>query len=221
MKKLIKSLLFGKNPNQEKKIVFGIGRGIRMKIDPSSKTQRILGLDEREIQKAFKSFALNAQSYIDIGASDGYYGLIYRKYNPQGQIYLFDLNPTFLQEQKSNFALNGSTDNVFFSSKKISNFSDANNLSLDEMFPDTREKIFFKIDVDGDEVFVLEGIQNLLKRNDCLLIIETHSQQLEKDCVSFLNTLGYKTRIIPNAWWRSIIPEDRPIGFNRWLSAEK
>jgi len=31
---------------------------------------------------------------------------------------------------------------------------------------------------------------------------------------------GYRTRVIPNARWRVLYPEHRPIAFNRWLLAQ-
>ena len=78
-------------------------------------------------------------------------------------------------------------------------------------------KVLIKIDVEGAEAIVLQGMIDLLKENDCRLIIETHSVQLEKDCMAFLKSQGYYVRIIKNAWWRSILPERRPLKHNRWL----
>lgn len=54
---------------------------------------------------------------------------------------------------------------------------------------------------------------------DCRLLIETHSPAAETGCLEQLRLMGYETRIIGPAWWRTIIPERRLIPHNRWLSA--
>ena len=78
MKKLVKKIIFG--DSQIQTIKGGIGKGLKMNIDVSSKAQRIIGLDEREIQKPFMNYSKNCNYFFDIGASDGYYSLLYRKY---------------------------------------------------------------------------------------------------------------------------------------------
>ena len=70
------------------------------------------------------------------------------------------------------------------------------------------------------EIDVLEGGQEMLSR-DCRLIVETHSEELERGCIQRLEALGYSCRIIGNAWYRALIPEARPIPHNRWFVAWK
>jgi hypothetical protein len=50
-------------------------------------------------------------------------------------------------------------------------------------------------------------------------LIETHSLDLERGCIELLAGHGYVTRIIPNAWWRIAVPEQRHGEINRWLAA--
>jgi hypothetical protein len=56
---------------------------------------------------------------------------------------------------------------------------------------------------------------------DIRRLIETHSTELERACVSQLERFGFNTKIVRNAWWRYIVPEQRPIAHNRWLVAWK
>ncbi len=49
---LIKHLFYGKGL-QQKRIIFGKAKGIKMYVDPAYKFQRIIGADEREIQSLF------------------------------------------------------------------------------------------------------------------------------------------------------------------------
>lgn len=66
----------------------------------------------------------------------------------------------------------------------------------------------------------LLGARNLLKNNSCSVIIETHTKALEEQCDTFLKSIGYSTKIVKLAWFRSIIPEHRSLEHNRWLIAE-
>jgi hypothetical protein len=52
-------------------------------------------------------------------------------------------------------------------------------------------------------------------------VIETHSAQLEKDCVDLLSTYGFRTQIVKQAWWRCLIPERRLLTHNHWLVVRK
>lgn len=223
MKKLIKKLLFGNSP-QYFTIRFGIGKGIKMKIDPSHKSQRIIGLDEFEIHTPFKLFARNSSAFVDIGSSDGYYGLIYKKYNPSGSIVSCEAQSHFEAEQRKNYEINklDLKDNFYFHSSFIGSVNSNKTISIDSLVKKYSLKdIFLKIDIDGGELEALKGAAETLKNNSCMLIVETHSQQLEKDCIALLENIGYQCKIIPNAALRKLIPERRIIEHNRWLTATK
>jgi hypothetical protein len=220
MKQFIKRLFFG-NGTQEKRILFGLAGGVKMKIDMANKSQRYLGLDEREVQRSFKKFARQSSTFVDVGASDGYYGLIYYKLNKDGIQYLCDANSDFAPVQKANFLMNDfKVDKVNLVSKFVADRTDETHVALNDLVKD-KGTIFIKIDVDGGELHVLKGVETVLRNNNCKVIVETHSTQLEEDCIAYLQQLGYATRIIPNAWWRVFVPEERPIPHNRWFSAEK
>ena len=78
-----------------------------------------------------------------------------------------------------------------------------------------------KIDVEGAELDVLKSGNSILNNENVNLLIETHSKDLENDCVNFLENLNFNIKIIKNAWWRIFIPEYRPVDHNRWLWATK
>ena len=77
------------------------------------------------------------------------------------------------------------------------------------------------MDVEGEEINILQGAVRLLESSQTRWIIETHSRQLEEDCISILKQAGFTTTIIPNAWWRIFVPEFRNLPHNRWLTAVK
>ena len=221
MKKLIKKLFVGSG-EELREIKFGVAKGIKMQIDADSKAQRILGLDEKEIQSDFKKYAVKADYFFDIGASDGYYSLIYKKLNTPGKIFAFEVKEDLTLEMEKNFSINHfDFKDVSLIKKFVSNFEDEKHTSIDTVFTSKGKNLFFKIDVDGGEMEVLNGLKNTIANNNCFFIIETHTKKLEEDCLAFIQNCAYSTTIIDNAFWRTIIPEDRPIEHNRWFSAHK
>ncbi|HEY1108485.1 MAG TPA: FkbM family methyltransferase [Opitutaceae bacterium] len=219
----LKTRLLGEGA-RPRRIRFGAARGLVMQIDPSGKTQRILGLDEREIQPTFVAFARWAEVLVDIGASDGYYSLIFHRHNPRGAIHLIDANPVFAPEQRAHFAANfpGPLENIQHHTRFVAPPGpaiDPGKLVLSRDLPLRKKKVLFKIDVDGWELDILRSAEALLPETECRFLIETHSVELERDCQAFLEARGFAVTIIPNAWWRLFVPECRPIPHNRWLSA--
>lgn len=212
---LIKHAIAGKGMG-EKRILFGKAAGIKMCLDPAFKFQRLMGLEEKEIQHRFVRFAGETDTFLDIGASDGYYSLLYKKFNPDGKIHLFEPDSSFSLVQRKNLELNLVKDRYLLHTEFVSAFNDKTHLTIDSLHLNGCN-ILIKIDVEGEELGVLNGMKALLHSTNCYLIIETHSVRLENDCINFLNHHNYATQVIENAWWRSILPERRPLAHNRWL----
>jgi len=92
-------------------------------------------------------------------------------------------------------------------------------LTLDSVLPQIGLPCFIKVDVDGEEEKVLHGAERLNQERGVRWLVETHSPYLENACQTVLRRAGFKTVIIPNAWWRALVPELRPSEHNRWLAA--
>ncbi|MEQ8688285.1 MAG: FkbM family methyltransferase [Imperialibacter sp.] len=216
LKNLVRKILVGSMKPGVHQIKYGIGAGIQMVIDPASKAQRIYGLDERELFPLFKHYAKHSTVFIDIGASDGYYGLLFKNLNKEGSVYLFDGSAEFLAEQQQNFTLN----NLEFASHeaKLVGASNTEGMTcVDEYFKEVVGSFFIKIDVEGAELDVLKGALTILKTRKCCLIIETHGVDVEKACLQLLQETGYTMQIIKAAWWRRFVPEARSLDHNRWI----
>jgi len=221
VKSLLKKAFFG-SERGVRKIKYGAAAGIEMDIDPETKLQRLLGLDEREIQDDFTDMSRNSPLYIDVGASDGYYGLIYKKFNPSGKVYLIEADPKLAPEQKHNMEMNGAGEGVEYLSLFVASHDDDRHVTIDSLVEKENPKaVFVKIDVEGAELDVLHGAPKALAGYDCNILIETHSKLLEEQCMQLLQNAGYFCKVIDNAWWRSILPESRQIEHNRWLVATK
>ena len=82
-----------------------------------------------------------------------------------------------------------------------------------------QEPILLKMDIDGGELGALESGKDILGKKRFLIIVETHSLELENQCIHYLSELGYACEVVKNAWWRFFFPEERPIAHNRWFIA--
>ena len=105
-----------------------------MKINPSNRSLRILGFNEDEVFPVYKKYAPLTNIYIDLGSSDGYFPLIYRKLNSEGVMYSFDSNPILIREQPAFFNVNGfEIDNLHLFTKFLSDEIVNNRMSINEV----------------------------------------------------------------------------------------
>jgi precorrin-6B methylase 2 len=218
----LKSRLLPKGP-APRTILFGLFRGIRLRLDFTYQLQIYLGLWERETYRFTRQAVSRSQTCIDIGACRGEYTLLFLSQPSVVQVIAVEPWAANIEHLQDNLALNHRhTDpRLHICTKKLGRSPSPDTQSLDELLPESAGAVFIKIDVDGEELSILESGRQLLSRPGVTLMIETHSPQLEADCLSLLTSLGYKCQIIPNAWWRTFIPENRPIAQNRWLAAER
>ncbi len=222
MKSAVKSMLFGPPGYKPRRIKRGLLRGLRFNIDTASKSQRLLGLDESELNADMRRFASRARSAVDVGANDGWYTLFFAAQPNVEQVFAFE--PQDLRELvNSNFALNdpGFAGKLTLIEKRVGNRDDNGWCSLDRCLPELARPVLLKIDIEGGELEALKGARALLDKGDCLLIIETHSEEMERECGAYLRGLGYTTRIVRNSWYRHILSENRQLPHNRWLIASR
>jgi Methyltransferase FkbM domain len=223
IKSVIKRYLLGRPRLRPREISRGLLKGLKFNVDTSNKSMRLLGLDESEIASVTRRLAAEAKSAADVGANDGWYSLYFASRPNITRVFAFEPGEMVMEAMHKNFELN---DPAFLAKTTLVTAFVGNKVGqsglvrLDDYVSQFPEPILLKIDVDGGEIDVLEGGQEMLSR-DCRLIVETHSEQLEKGCIQRLEGMGYSCRIIHNAWYRALIPEARPIPHNRWFIAER
>jgi len=163
---------------------------------------------------------------VDAGANIGYYTLLFSRLTGEsGRVFAFEPAPVNFALLKKNLGINGcsnvepvqkavsnitgnaslflhernSTDHRIFRSKDRRRGIDIETTSLDDYFKDFRGKInFIKIDVQGAELQVLEGMRKILKNHPVKIALE-FSPLLLKSCgsepeklVSILAEYGYR-----------------------------
>ncbi len=225
MKKILKKILFGENKVQLHTIKFFAPRGIKLYLNAAIASKTILGFEEFETQSFFVNYSKLCNYFIDIGSSNGYYGVLYKKYNKTGTVYSFEPKEQFWEIQKKNFEVNHAFHNVTIINKYAAESDDEKHVNVNLLLPFKSQNIFMKIDIDGGEVSLINSIKELLRDNNCFLIVETHGTQLEIDSLLIMKELGYKTQIIDQGWYRvGILKERRDairVGKNRWFIAYK
>lgn len=217
MNSTIKTLLFGREL-AARRLHVGLLRGLQFEIDPNHHTQRIVGLEEREISSVVREFAQQAKTAVDVGANDGWYTVFFAAQPNIQRVYACEPSVPHHAQLIRNLSLNQQIPKV----ELLDTFIGCHGkeaCSLDYILKDAVAPIIIKIDVDGAELDVLKSAEETMRRKNLLFIVETHSAELERACQQFLDDHGYRCTIIRNGWYRAFVPEKRPIAHNRWFSA--
>jgi hypothetical protein len=204
-----------------RRIRSGLLAGLRMEIDAADQSQRWLGLQERELYGWFRRFSEGIQTAIDVGANDGMYTLYFLAKTPARRVYAFEPSAESRRQLQINLELNGfaETGRLELVPKKVGAAEAGDSTTLDALAERVIPPCLIKVDIDGGEVDLLRGAQRLLRRPQMRWVIEVHSKKLQERCAEVLTAENYRTRVVPNAWWRILLPELRPGELNHWLVA--
>ena len=209
-----------KNQRLPYEIIFGIYKGLKFNINLQNESQIYFGLWERETYPYIKKSLNNCNWMIDVGAGKGELCIYFQLNSHAKTIYAFEPQLTEIDIFNMNIELNHINDNnINISQHFVGTGMEDNFIRLDNISNELKGKGFIKIDVEGQEMDVLKSGESLLTEKVVCLLIETHSEKLEQECIKWLESKGYTVSIINNAWWRFIIPEYRMIEHNRWLWA--
>jgi hypothetical protein len=216
IKQSIKTAILGKGKSA-RTVLFGPGKGIRIVADPASDTQRLFGLAEAELHKHFLKFAREAKTFIDVGASNGYYCLLVNKLNPSTRVIACEPQEYLATEFQQNVLLNSVASTQY---RFVPSIIGRSGVSIDSLAADAPSPIFLKVDVEGAEADVLLSGESCLSSGRSYMIVETHSVQAESDCERILRSWGYRLSTVDQGWYRAVLPEQRSLAHNRWLIAE-
>ena len=188
-----------------------------MELDLRSQSQRYWGFDERELLGPIERLSSGCKSLVDVGANDGYYTMSFLR--SQAERVVACEPEAVVDFLLRNAAANGYQVDQRFSviSKPIGMGPEC--LTITELVKNLPRPIFFKVDIDGGEYDLLTSAAGCKFISETNWLIETHSPELEQQCVRWLQSHGLRTQIIYNARWRILLPELRPIPHNRWLMA--
>jgi hypothetical protein len=225
IKNRVKPLLF-RGGVQPRRIRFGLAAGALMRLDRQNDLQREFGLYEVEAKRFYRRSIERDGIVYDVGAFDGHSALVFAKLAAAGHVFSFEPDPAARDRMAANLALNPElAERVTILPLFVGNgtiVDGVRSVRIDKLIEDGTlpPPTFVKIDVDGPEVQVLEGMRETIARARCAFFVEVHSAQLEQTCTEALRAAGYTVRLVRNAWWRLLYPELRPLELNRWLYAQ-
>jgi len=188
---------------------FAVVQGNKMFLEEDALNLSVNGVYEKFLTEVVKKEIKEGDVVLDIGSHIGYFTLIFAKLvSKTGKVFAFEPAPSSFLLLKKNIEINGYK-NVVLVNKAVSNRNgklrlflneknksdnriyNSNNgwksieiesIKLDDYFKDYKRKIdLIKIDVQGAEWRVVDGMRDLLRRNKNIkLISEFWSSGLEK-----------------------------------------
>ena len=194
-------------------IPLGLFRGQRMEIDLRTDMQFYLGLNEFELAQWVRRLSRGIRTAVDVGCREGYYTVYFKKHT-DARVIALDCDPAAERLLRHSLSLN-KTEVEF----RLGEISDHN--PLDTVLPIEYPAVV-KMDIEGWDGIAIRSAPRLLAE-DVRWIVETHSEAVEAECLSLFQDAGVTAQVIPNAWWRALLPERRP-GFcehNRWIVAAR
>jgi hypothetical protein len=206
-----------------RKIATGPFRGIVMNLSLRTQTQLYLGLYERETFRWIKRLSRSLATAIDIGVAEGEFTLFFLARTNAKKVWAFEPDPDVLPLFRENLRLNSlaNTERLEFRHEFVGDSGNRDEMPLDSLATTIQSPCLIKVDAEGAEGRILRGARTLNKLPEIRWLIETHSKKLEAECIQLLADSGFHTRIIPQASWRVILPDYRPLEQNRWLAAWK
>jgi hypothetical protein len=210
--------LFLPQGRQLRRIRGGVTKGMLMELDLSCQLQYYWGLYEREILPVIRRLMPPCKSLIDIGANDGYYTMAFLKSSAQ-RVVACEPGPA-VKQLLHNAEANGYHPDARFLVERRLIGAEVQMLTVADLVKNLPRPILLKVDIDGGEVNLLESAENCEFLRELYWVIETHSKELEEQCVHWLRLHHYESHIIRNGFWRCILPEQRPLEHNRWLLGE-
>ncbi|MBD2345485.1 FkbM family methyltransferase [Anabaena subtropica] len=181
-----------------------------------------LGSYEYDKQILFEQTITEGSIVFDLGAHTGFYTLLASTLvGSQGKVFAFEPMPTNFKYLKQHLQLNrisnvtvmesavSDTTGIDYFELNSSSFQgqlsskgtlEVKTVSLDHLIAkgEIPKPNYIKIDVEGAEIKVLTGAKNMLMNAHPTIFLATHSDELHKQCLDFLTSLGYKIKPIGN-----------------------
>ena len=215
MKSLVKRLLLPRRRSL-RRIRGGLISGMRMELNLQSQSQRLLGLDERELVAPMRYLIPRCKSLVDVGANDGYYTLAFLQ---SQALRVVACEPgRSVERLMRNAAANNFHQDERFIIRNCAVGRREGMIGIGDILRDLPVPVLVKMDIEGAEVDALQTVTATTDLSNVYWIIETHSRELEENCVHWLNEHNYDIRIVKNAFWRLVVPERRSPE-NRWIVA--
>lgn len=207
-------------PGEVWRIPVGLARGLRLEVDPDAPLHVYLGTAELEIARYVRQFARPGSRCFDVGGSDACDAMTLARLTGS-KVISFEFDDLSVARMERNLGLNPDVASKIIICQTYVAHEAVNSPRTDTLdrlieVGDVFKPDFMKIDVEGAEAIALSGARTLLKTRRPHLVIETHSDSLERQCMTLLQESGYEPFAIDRRRW---LREDRGETHNRWLIA--
>lgn len=202
-------------------IPFGLYAGLKLSVDPSCETGLLLGTYEAETSAWLRQAGRQARSMLDVGAGYGELTAWALRQPGMERVLAYDPKPERWPVFEENMALNGFAADARLQAVAGWFLGPEDEDETLRLLAGLPGPILLKLDVDGGEEVILRKLQPLLSSASFLVLVETHSPDLDDACRDLLGRAGYATEVVSPAWWRRVLPEQRPLTFNRWITATR
>lgn len=221
IRKVVKRILLPKD-RQYRRIRAGVAGGCLLPMSYQSDLRMMCGVFERPLIPWVRRLFRNGLVAYDIGNAEGYYTLAFLRLSaPGNRVIAFEANPLANREFRVTMEKNEITDRVQLIEAFVGDGLDGKTLSIDAAIRDRDLPMpnVVKIDVEGAEVQVLKGMQQMISKAHPRIILEVHSEQLEQESAEMLRSWGYRVEVVDFKLVEKLFKEYRPIPHNRWIVA--
>lgn len=218
MLRRMKNLLV-RDETRYRPILRGLSRGIVLPLNLSHQLRMLLGGNETPLARFVREYARPGVDCYDLGAGIGYYTFALARLCAPGEVVAIEADPQLCEQlaetARRNPALARGVRIVRgFAGAVVDPSAPAitlDHLVLEQGCPPPG---LIKVDIEGAEADALAGATAVIERHHPRMIIEVHSEDLERRCREFLRARGYSIRTVsPSRIWREL----RPAEHNRWI----
>jgi hypothetical protein len=192
-----------------RRLPFGLAKGRIANIDFRYDAAFYFGRHEPDLFPHYRRLLRPGMTCFDLGTYRGWDALNLAHLTG-GKVISFDCNPECTA--MAHEFLKPSGIQVTLVSSYLSDGQDGN-ATIDTATETYGAPDFIKMDIEGAEASVLKGASKTLSRKP-LMIIETHGENVERDCIETLAEFGYRIDIVDRS---KFLSEARGLAHNRWL----
>lgn len=213
------------NGKQPYSILLGPGRGVRLKVDPAlGGTRILLGRYEPPLMRWLGHTVAPGTTFYDIGSNTGHVALIAaHMVGETGRVYAFECDAATRAEQQQNIDLNPHLAArlvvVPYAAGRVHDPA-GGVVAIDVLLRDRpaefRRPDAIKVDVEGAEMSVLEGMTETFDRQHPAAFVECHSEDLEDRVQQFFTQRGRGSSVS-----RPSMLEVSRVGYNSWISVDR
>ena len=208
-------------------VLFGKNKGLRIRYNDQLNMDMLLGLHEPNTFEVFDLFVKEGMLVADIGANIGYFTrFLSKKVGDTGSVHAFEPIPGTFKMLEDTIALNH-LQNITPVNKAVSNSNgsvtmylshthymasidsgwasnEGGNIEVASVTLDTyfeslgKYPDFIKMDIEGGGVFALKGMQNCIRKNEPILLLESHTSAEDLSIGAALSLIPYDVYRVGN-----------------------